>query len=142
MNENKLINIFTDGGARGNPGPAAIGIVIKNEKGEILQKMSEYIGFTTNNVAEYQAVIKALTIVKDFGKSYKIKFFVDSQLVASQLSGLFKVKKTHLRELVGKIKILEQQIGGDVSYQSISREMNQEADYLVNEALDKRLGSL
>lgn len=139
MNNKTQLNIFADGGARGNPGPAGIGVVIKNDQGTVFVRLGEYIGVTTNNVAEYQAVIKALTLVRDFGKAYRVKIYVDSQLVASQLSGLFKVKKPHLRELIMQIRILEQEIGGDVSYQSIPREMNKEADGLVNEALDKKI---
>lgn len=133
----KKLIVFTDGGARGNPGPAAIGVVIKEENGKDVRRFGKYIGETTNNVAEYKAVIEALTYIKQQGKDFRIVFFLDSQLVASQLSGLYKIKKAHLQELVLKIKILEQEAGGDISYRIIPRENNGEADSLVNQALDE-----
>jgi len=137
---NKLI-INTDGGARGNPGPAGIGIVIKTETGEMLQKISQTIGETTNNVAEYTAVIKALEWMRANAtilqlNNFTINFFLDSTLVVNQLNGLFKVKDAKLRELLLKVRILEQEVGGKIYYSSIPREKNMEADALVNQALD------
>ncbi len=136
---NKLF-IYTDGGARGNPGPAAIGVVIKNEKGEVISKISQTIGHNTNNYAEYSAVITALNWLKDSNMKTdtdRISFFLDSTLVVNQLNGLFKVKENSLRVLVFKVRELENAVGGNVSYAYIPREKNQEADLLVNEALDK-----
>lgn len=132
------LNIFCDGGARGNPGPAAIGFVIKDETGKTLRRGGKFIGQTTNNVAEYQAVIEALKWVSSNLKSQrsKINFFLDSRLVVNQLNGLFKIKNTKLRELVVKVRELEQAVGGNVAYRFIEREKNQEADRLVNETLD------
>lgn len=153
---NKLI-INTDGGARGNPGPAGIGVVIKTETGEILQKISQKIGETTNNVAEYTAVIKALEWMRanattpverlPFARSTSsphgvastgqvFQFYLDSTLVVNQLNGLFKVKDAKLKELLLKVRILEQEVGGKIYYSSIPREKNMEADVLVNEALN------
>lgn len=139
MDQKISISIYGDGGARGNPGPAAVGVVIKNKQGAVLYELGKKIGHSTNNVAEYQAVIEGLLWVKKQHKSFKINFFVDSKLVACQLSGLYKVKNANLRELIFKIRILEQEVGGDVSYQFIPREKNQEADRLVNLALDDRI---
>jgi len=137
------LNVFCDGGARGNPGPAATGFLIKDQKGKILEKTGKFIGQTTNNVAEYQAVIEALKWLKDNFRltisSYQ--FFLDSKLIVNQLNGLFKIKNGKLRELVVEIRQLEQRVGGNVSYQFIKREKNQEADQLVNQVLDQQFSS-
>ncbi|MCJ7826044.1 ribonuclease HI family protein [Patescibacteria group bacterium] len=137
---NKLI-VFTDGGARGNPGPAGIGVIVKTESGKTIQKISQKIGETTNNVAEYTAVIKALEWMRANAtilqlNNFTINFFLDSTLVVNQLNGLFKVKDAKLRELLLKVRILEQEVGGKIYYSSIPREKNMEADALVNQALD------
>lgn len=129
--------INTDGGARGNPGPAAIGVVVKNEQGEVLGKISQKIGHQTNNFAEYTAVIAALKWLQEKKYAGRIRFFLDSTLVVNQLNGLFKVKENTLRMLVFKVRELEAAVGGNVSYAYIPREKNDEADLLVNEALDK-----
>ena len=136
------LTIFTDGGARGNPGLAAIGVVIKNEGGSNLASLFRTIGQTTNNVAEYKAVIAALMWLKSNRvieqlRNTKINFFLDSKLVVNQLNGLFKVKDSELRELLLEARMLEQEIGGEIHYQLIPRERNWEADALVNKALDE-----
>lgn len=136
----KKLKIYADGGARGNPGPAAVGFVVKDDSGKTLHQQGEYIGKATNNVAEYQAVIKALGWVKE-NLSLPIEglqFFLDSQLIVNQLNGLFKVKETKMRDLIIKVRLLEREIGGNVSYQAISREKNSLADGLVNQTLDKK----
>lgn len=130
-----VLNVYCDGGARGNPGPAAIGVVIKNERGIIIHKFGKKIGSTTNNVAEYTAVIEALSWIAQNSKPSKIYFYLDSQLVVSQLNGLFKVKDGKLKTLVMKVRQAEAAVGGNVSYQHIPREKNTEADSLVNAAL-------
>lgn len=137
-----MSNLFinTDGGARGNPGPAAIGVVIKNDRGEIIGKISKTIGSNTNNYAEYTAVIAALDWVKEKNirkDKGRISFFLDSTLVVNQLNGLFKVKENSLRVLIYKVRELENAVGGNVSYSYIPRGKNHEADLLVNEAFDK-----
>ena len=133
MAENKLI-IYTDGGARGNPGPAAIGVVINSEG------FRDYIGETTNNVAEYRAVVEALRYVRSSvqaqAKVELITFFLDSNLVVQQLNGRFKVKEPKLRELLAQIRILEQEVGSVIHYHLVPREQNTRADFLVNQALD------
>jgi ribonuclease HI len=135
------INVFTDGGARGNPGPAAVGIVII--AGESKNFISKYIGETTNNDAEYQAVIEALLFLTNHKNILVnitlIKFFLDSNLVVQQLNGMFKVKNPKLREHITKIRILEQNVNINIIYSYIPREQNHDADQLVNQALDKQV---
>ncbi len=136
----KNLYIFTDGGARGNPGPAAVGFIIKDEQGKVLTQQAKFIGKTTNNVAEYTAVIEAL---KWLGQNFPIfqfsncQFFLDSKLVVNQLNGLFKIKNKNLRNLIVEVRKLEQEIGGNVFYNFIPREKNRKADFLVNFTLAK-----
>lgn len=134
------LSVFCDGGARGNPGPAAIGFVVKDDSGKVFKKRGKFIGRATNNVAEYQAVIEALTWLKSNIQplTSNIKFFLDSRLVVNQLNGLFKIKDNKLRQLIVKVRQLEQEVGGNVSYHLIERSKNQEADQLVNETLDNQ----
>ncbi len=138
----KRLEVYTDGGSRGNPGEAAIGGVIyevEGEKKKLFFTFSERIGVATNNEAEYKAVIKALELIKEkVGKVEEVRFFLDSQLVVNQLNGLFKVKKGKLREFIFKIRILENEIGGKIVYKLVPREENRVADKLVNEALDNK----
>lgn len=138
---NKALKIFSDGGARGNPGPAAIGFVVKDENNKVLYQHGECIGKATNNVAEYQGVVKALDyLLKKYpqGKGIlKIDFYLDSKLVVNQLNGSFKVKQPHLQRLVQLIKVKETHLSRPVFYHHIPREQNTEADSLLNQALDK-----
>lgn len=138
MSQATCFNIFTDGGARGNPGPAAVGVVIKNDQNEIVHRFGKYIGKTTNNVAEYTGVIAALEWLISTKPSAlsSMHFYLDSLLVVNQLNGLYKVKDAKLRELLLIIRRLENEIGARVSYRHIPRERNREADALVNQALD------
>jgi len=136
----KLI-IHTDGGARGNPGPAAIGVSITDESGRELAGFGKRIGETTNNVAEYTAVIEALKHLKIMIEEMSLhvdalNFLLDSQLVVNQLNGLFRVKNSNLRGLLTAVRILESDVGIDVYYCAIPREENTRADYFVNVALD------
>lgn len=148
----KLI-VHTDGGARGNPGPAGVGVVIeevKSDKGKVISKTTliefgKRIGEATNNVAEYRAVIEALKWIENYLPQSGIalggtiiQFFLDSVLVVNQLNGNFKVKEPHLRELLFTVRQLEQEVGGAVRYGSVPREQNRRADFLVNQALDQR----
>jgi|SRR3989344_142667 len=132
-----MLNIFCDGGARGNPGPAAYGFVIK-ENGKTIKKEGKTLGIATNNFAEYTAVIEALKWLLDGYEGQDLNFFLDSQLVASQLSGIYKVKNAQIRELVLKVKNLETSFG-QIKYMYIPREQNKEADAMVNRALDSEL---
>ena len=133
MNE-KLI-IYTDGGARGNPGPAACAAVIKDSSGRIIVKGSKYLGETTNNQAEYQGVILALEKAGEL-KAQEIIFYLDSELVVNQLSRLYKVKDLGLQSLFVKIWNLSSQFK-NISYHHVPREENKEADLLVNRQLDE-----
>jgi len=135
--EQDTFTIHTDGGARGNPGPAAIGVVVEKNNNLIYQ-LGKTIGDTTNNVAEYTAVVEALLYIKHvkIEKQTKINFILDSMLVVNQLNGLFKIKEPKLRELVMKIRVLESETGGIITYRAVSRELNKLADLLVNKALD------
>ncbi len=136
----KKLNIFTDGGARGNPGPSAIGVYIENEKGEEVAAIGKKIGTATNNAAEYKAVIEAfLWIVENkerFPKDMIFNFYLDSLLVCSQIKGLFKVKNADLRTYLFEIRELEAEIKNPIFYTHIPREKNKKADALVNKALD------
>ena len=135
MNEVELLEIFTDGGARGNPGPAGIGVVFR-VKGTTIASFKEYIGETTNNQAEYKAVLLALKHLKDF--HYKaVNFYLDSLLVVNQVNGIYKVKNEELRPLYQQIK--DNLFFENVKFQYIPREKNQEADRLVNQAIDEHL---
>jgi len=134
----KKFIVYTDGGARGNPGPAAIGVYIVDSEGKEILRKSKQIGKATNNIAEYRAVIEALKWIKEnFPPTLKInddnfQFYLDSSLVVNQLNGIFKVKQKHLRELLLQIRGLEQEIGGKILYNFIPREKNKTADFLVN----------
>lgn len=134
------IIIHTDGGARGNPGPAAVGVSIE-ENGKEIAGFGKAIGETTNNVAEYTAVIEAMLWLRNnpitqLTNNPITQFYLDSTLVVNQLNGIFKIKDARLRELFTKVKILEQEVGGGVQYASVPREQNRRADFLVNQALD------
>ena len=134
-----MIEVFADGGARGNPGPAAFGYVVKKD-GQIVKSGNGYIGIATNNVAEYTAVIEALTWLESSYPKVNLTFYLDSELVVSQLSGIYKVKNSNIRDLVFKIRTLESNFG-QVNYKHIPREKNKQADRLVNLALDGQLGN-
>jgi len=134
--------VYTDGGARGNPGPAAIGVVIRSSRtgkgGLTIAAFGRRVGETTNNVAEYHAVIAALEfILTKKINCRRINFFLDSQLVVSQLTGKFKIKQVHLRKLVELVHQLLRQLNTEVAFTHISRNQNQQADELVNQALDQ-----
>lgn len=137
------IAVYTDGGARGNPGPAAIGVVIylKAEKTQKIHQFGKTVGNTTNNIAEYTAVIEAYNWLvgnrEKYPNNIPINFFLDSTLVVNQLNGFFKVKKPELINLFFSVKNLQQQFKVPIFYQQIVREKNIEADKLVNTALDK-----
>jgi ribonuclease HI len=138
----KLI-IYTDGGSRGNPGPAAIGIIICNEKDQKIKEYSEFLGKLTNNEAEYLAVIFALNKIKQlFGKKIaqrqELEIRSDSQLLTKQLSGQYKILDPKIQELFLKVWNLRLDFK-KVKFRLISREKNKEADKLVNEALDKEI---
>ncbi|PIR13397.1 ribonuclease H [Candidatus Falkowbacteria bacterium CG11_big_fil_rev_8_21_14_0_20_39_10] len=137
MKYKKLI-IFTDGGARGNPGPAGIGAVLKDEDGKITAEISEYIGETTNNQAEYRAVLAAIKKAQEIGAE-ELEFYLDSELVVKQLNREYKVKNKDLAPLFVRIYNATMDFK-KVTFKHVRREENTEADRLVNEALDCHLG--
>lgn len=135
----KTLHIYTDGGARGNPGPAGIGIVIKNQPAKLAQdktikKISQFIGKKTNNQAEYEAVIKALEEAKKLGGT-SLEIFLDSSLLVNQLKGNFKVKNEGLKKLFETAKGLISNFK-KVNFYYIPRQKNKEADKLVNKAIN------
>jgi ribonuclease HI len=127
--------IYTDGASRGNPGEAGIGIVFCNEQGELLKEVSEYIGVVTNNVAEYRALIKALIVAADEWGQSKIKIFTDSELMARQMSGHYKVKNEELKELFCQARELSRKFK-KMEIHHIEREKNKQADKLANIAIN------
>lgn len=132
------LTIHTDGGARGNPGPAGIGVTIYHNQ-TLIHEFGKVIGETTNNVAEYTAVIEALMWIQQHqiaGTSTRIDFFCDSLLIVNQLKGLYKIKDNKLKGLVIAVHMLEKKIGGTTTYTAIPRALNKRADTLVNQALD------
>lgn len=136
-----MITVYTDGGSRGNPGIAATGIVIK--KGvETIEESGQYLGVTTNNTAEYEAVIRALewlTSHKEvaLSDSAPLLFKLDSQLVVEQLSGRYKIKQPHILVLVKKVHMLISELGIPAQFSHIPRAENARADMLLNKALDE-----
>jgi ribonuclease HI len=135
-----VLNVFTDGGARGNPGPAATGVYICDERNIQVGGFGKLLGIATNNVAEYKAVIQALDWIienkKQLSENAKICFFLDSKLVCSQIIGLFKVKNVGLKDLLLDVRDREGQICLQMFYKHIPREKNSKADAYVNQALD------
>ncbi len=137
----KKVIVYTDGGSRGNPGPSAIGVVIVDEGGKLIKKYGQTIGEATNNQAEYEAVIFALRKIKAlFGKKkikdLQVEIKSDSELMVSQLKGEFKILEENIQKLfilVWNLKIDYKKI----SFTLIPREKNKDADFLVNEALDR-----
>jgi ribonuclease HI len=130
----KKLVIHTDGGSRGNPGPAAIGAVLKDEKGVLVAEVSECIGHTTNNQAEYRAVLAAMEKAKELGAE-ELEFILDSELVVKQLNREYKVKDKDLAVVFMKIYNAGQSFS-KISFKHVRREYNKEADALVNKALD------
>ena len=132
-----MIDVFCDGGARGNPGPAAWGFVIK-KGGQIIKEDYGYIGIATNNFAEYTALVEALAY---FGRNFtgqSARVYLDSKLVVSQLNGEYKIKNLAIAKLVRVVRGIEKSLG-DIVYNHIPRERNKEADRLVNIALNKNI---
>ena len=140
MGKMRKLILHTDGGSRGNPGPAALGVVICNEKDEVLRQYGEYIGETTNNDAEYQAVISGLKKIKalfgkDNAKKTSVEIVADSELLVKQLTGKYKVEHPRVQQLFLQIWNLKVDFG-EITFRAIPREQNKAADRMVNEALD------
>ena len=129
------LNLYTDGGSRGNPGQAAIACVIEDPaRGILLKEYAEVIGIETNNVAEYRALIEGLRIAKRYHPN-KLVCHLDSELIVRQLNGTYRVKMEHLKQFVDEVQELAQSFS-DITFVHIPREDNHRADALVNKALD------
>ncbi|MBU2037429.1 ribonuclease HI family protein [Patescibacteria group bacterium] len=138
--------LYTDGGSRGNPGEAALGVVICNEKGDALKKYNQALGEMTNNEAEYQALIFGLKKIKQvFGKEEmkqsQLEVRLDAELIVNQLNHEYKIEEPNLQKLFLQVWNLMLDFG-PMKFVAIPREQNKEADRLVNEALDKKQGEL
>ena len=131
------VTVYSDGGSRGNPGPSAIGVLVCDEKGGSLKEHRETIGETTNNVAEYTAVIVGLELAKTMGAK-KVDYFVDSELVARQLTGVYKIKAPHIRTLYDQVQAILPSFE-KVTFTHVRREHPKLriVDALVNQVLDE-----
>lgn len=137
------INVYTDGGSRGNPGDSAYGFYVETTDKKEIVSVGKRLGITTNNVAEYKGILESLKWISEnlIGK-YKVeevRYFMDSNLAVNQLNGLYKIKSASLREILFEIKSLETQIKLPIIYKHIPREQNKIADKLVNDALDFKI---
>ncbi|MGE5527196.1 MAG: ribonuclease HI family protein [Methanosarcina sp.] len=131
------LTVNVDGGARGNPGPAAVGVVVRGGDGEVLEERGERIGKATNNVAEYRALLLGLELAREHGGT-ELELIGDSELVVRQVEGRYKVKNAGMKELYDQVKRALR--GFDSwSIRHVRREQNADADRLVNEALDGAL---
>jgi len=132
------LRLRADGGARGNPGPAALGVVIEDDQGMRLRTFHRFLGVATNNQAEYQALIEGLKAVADW-KPDRLEVYLDSKLVVEQVNGKWRVKEPELKELHKQATELLQRFGDRVTVSHVGREENRGADRLVNIALDERV---
>ena len=135
-----VLTIFTDGVARGNPGEGGFGVIIKDTDGTIIEEVGGYIGVTTNNIAEYTALVTALKTAIKYSDG-KIIVYSDSELMVRQLNGIYKVKNEGLLPLYKEAKKLISNFG-DFIIEHIPREKNKEADALANRAVDRKEISL
>lgn len=129
--------LFTDGGSRGNPGPSASGFVVYDLSDNLIIEGGEYLGITTNNQAEYQAVRHGLLKCQEL-RARSVRVFMDSLLVANQLNGIYKIKNRELWPIHEEIKNISQSFE-KISYTHVPREMNKAADAVVNRILDESM---
>ena len=134
--ENK-INIYCDGGSRGNPGKSASAFVVKDGN-KLIYSESKYLGIATNNFAEYSAVLSALYWIRENEDKLKkeIVFNLDSELVAKQINGAYKVKNKKLKIIFEEVKNILKSLPHNILFKNVSREKNRAADFLVNRKLD------
>lgn len=137
---NAALVVYCDGGARGNPGPAALGVSIQTPDGREVEVLAETIGTATNNVAEYSAVLRALRRAAELG-AREVLVRSDSQLLVEQLRGAYKVRSPNLRGLHEEVRAAARAFER-VTYEHVRREANARADELVNQALDEEGGSV
>ena len=132
--KSKKITLYTDGGSRGNPGPSGIGVIVLDSKKKKIKEVSRYIGLATNNIAEYSALVCGLEEASALGAS-DVVVFMDSELLAKQLSGEYRVKDGNIRPLFEKaLGVLKNFNSFEIKH--IDREKNKEADKLVNKAIN------
>ena len=134
------INVYTDGGSRGNPGPSGYGLVIFDDQKNNLYQEYKYLGIKTNNEAEYMALLSSLNWIKDHYQSYqidKVNFYADSQLLICQLQGIYKIKAPNLKDLYIQAQQILRQMNLNYKFIHIRRELNTYADELANKAMDK-----
>ena len=134
-----ILYAFTDGASRGNPGESGFGIIVKDQGGETILTLNGYIGRTTNNVAEYTALLKLLEHMQSVACS-RMVVHSDSELMVKQLNGSYKVKNKGLKRYHAQFKELKERLPFDIDIRHISREENSDADRLANEAIDARTG--
>jgi probable phosphoglycerate mutase len=130
------LKVFTDGGARGNPGTAGYGVYIENEDRKMVFEESRFLGIKTNNEAEYMGLIGALTWIDENAPEAEVEINSDSQLLVRQMKGLYKVKAVHLKTLWAIAQNLISR--KKIEFKEIRRELNFKADALANEAMDKK----
>ncbi|MEK9160930.1 MAG: ribonuclease HI family protein [Patescibacteria group bacterium] len=130
--------VYADGGSRGNPGSAGAGAIVRDEKGIVVYTVSEFLGHTTNNVAEYTAILRALEGIQDIAGSQTaaVEVNMDSELVVKQMKGEYKIKHPNLKPLAEAVKKLVPSFAS-VSFSHVRREYNKEADALANAAMDR-----
>lgn len=132
------VKVYTDGASRGNPGSAAVGIVIKDEGDKVIRTFGKYIGECTNNVAEYTALIESVKLLKELNEPFEeINFFCDSELIVKQIRGEYKIKHKDLINLSLEFWKEIKSLNIKFSIKHIPREENKAADKLANEALDE-----
>ncbi len=135
-----LFTLYADGGSRGNPGPAGAGALVRDEEGTQVVTVSEFLGTTTNNVAEYTAVLRALeelrTLLEEAASTATVDVRMDSQLVVKQMNGEYKIKHPNIIPLAGKVKEVARAFR-TVTFSHVYRDQNKEADALANAAMDR-----
>ncbi len=133
------LNVFTDGGSRGNPGDAAIGGIVLNSQKELVYEFSKYVGTATNNEAEYSALLHVLEWVSEYSKTQNLNlvtFSLDSKLVVEQINRNWKIKEVRMQVLAKKCWEVINTFKFETNFVHVRREFNKEADLLVNQALD------
>ncbi len=128
------VTLHCDGGSRGNPGPAGVGVVITDAGGEVVGEVSQAIGIATNNVAEYEAVIRGLARAAELGAT-EVDLIGDSELIAKQITGEYRVKHADMKPLHSKVTEALSRFD-DWTIRTVPRAQNADADALVNQALD------
>jgi ribonuclease HI len=133
----KVLRLFTDGASRGNPGHAALGVVIEDDQGMRLRGLHRYLGVTTNNVAEYEALIEGLKAVEPW-KPDRLEVYLDSKLVVEQVNGNYRVKNPELQALIRQVMELRKRFS-NVEFRHVERDKNRGADALANMAIDEHV---